>query len=114
MRRLCAAVVLASLVLPAGASALPGDAPFTPLDPVDGALVHVDPNGIRVTYTCLVYRIADPGFPLYGGPKDYGVSLSTSPTLGADGRRVAAARPGDARHVLLAGPSHLHGVPRRL
>lgn len=72
--------------MPVGAVALPGDAPFGPLSPPDGATLPADPNGIPVTYTCPVYRIADPGFPLFGGPKDYGVSLSTSPALGADGR----------------------------
>ena len=37
-----------------------------------------------------------PGFPLFGGPKDYGVSLSTSPAIGADGRLAD----GDAEHRL--------------
>jgi hypothetical protein len=87
-----ALVVLAALATPAGAAALPGDAAFMPLDPADGATVPVDPNGIRVTYTCPVYRIADPGFPLFGGPKDYGVTLSTSPALGSDGRLADGLR----------------------
>jgi hypothetical protein len=91
-RLLLAVAVLAALASPATAIALPGDAAFTPLSPPDGAVVPVDPNGIRVTYTCPVYRIADPGFPLFGGPKDYGVTLSTSPTLGADGRLADGVR----------------------
>ena len=79
--------VLALLVLPASAVALPPDPPVTPLTPADGATVPVNPNGIPVTYSCPVYTIAEPGgFPLYGGPKDYDVGLSKSPQTGADGR----------------------------
>jgi hypothetical protein len=92
MRLLRTLVLVTALAWPATAAALPGDAAFAPLDPPDGAVVPVDPNGIRVTYTCPVYRIADPGFPLFGGPKDYGVTLSTSPTLGADGRLADGVR----------------------
>jgi hypothetical protein len=92
MRLLRALVVLAALASPATAAALPGDAGFGPLDPPDGAVVPVDASGIRVTYACPVYRIADPGFPLFGGPKDYGVTLSTSPALGADGRLADGLR----------------------
>jgi hypothetical protein len=96
-RLLPALAVLAALASPATAVALPGDAAFGPLNPPDGAALPVDPNGIRVTYTCPVYRIADPGFPLFGGPKDYGVTLSTSPALGADGRLADGVRnPGSA------------------
>jgi hypothetical protein len=91
-RLLLALAVLAALASPATAIALPGDAAFAPLDPPDGAALPVDPNGIRVTYTCPVYRIADPGFPLFGGPKDYGLTLSTSPALGADGRLADGVR----------------------
>jgi hypothetical protein len=91
-RLLLALAVLAALAAPTTAVALPGDAAFTPLDPPDGAALPVDSNGIRVTYTCPVYRIADPGFPLFGGPKDYGVTLSTSPALGADGRLADGVR----------------------
>jgi hypothetical protein len=85
-RRCTLLVLLCLLCSPAAASALPGDATFGPLSPADGAALPVNPNGIPVTYTCPVYRIADPGFPLFGGPKDYGVSLSTSPAIGVDGR----------------------------
>jgi hypothetical protein len=51
-RLLLALAVLAALASPATAVALPGDAAFAPLDPPDGAALPVDPNGIRVTYTC--------------------------------------------------------------
>ena len=85
-RRSALLCLLVLLCLPGSAAALPGDAPFAPLSPADGATLPVDPDGIPVSYTCPVYRIADPGFPLFGGPKDYGVTLSTSPALGADGR----------------------------
>jgi hypothetical protein len=83
----CALIgILSALVLPAAAMAMPGDPPVVPLTPADGATLPVDPNGIPVSYTCPVYRIADPGFPLFGGPKDYGITLSDSPALGSDGR----------------------------
>jgi hypothetical protein len=62
-RLLLALAVFATLASPATAVALPGDAGFAPLDPPDSAVLPVDPNGIRVTYTCPMYRIADPGFP---------------------------------------------------
>ena len=85
MRALLLAVVLA--VAPAApAHALPGDAPFEPLAPADGAAVPADPAGLPVAFTCPVYRIADPGFPVFGGARDYGVSLSASPALAGDGR----------------------------
>jgi hypothetical protein len=86
-RRSAVLAVLCTLCLPAGAWALPGDAPFEPLSPPDGATLPVGPDGIPVTYTCPVYRIADPGFPLFGGPKDYGLRLSSSPAVGGDGPR---------------------------
>jgi hypothetical protein len=92
-RRQCLLLaVLATLCLPASAGAMPGDAPFAPLSPPDGATLPVDPNGIPVSYSCPVYRIADSGFPLFGGPKDYGVSMSTSPAVGSDGRLADALR----------------------
>jgi hypothetical protein len=91
--------VLVLLFLPAAAGALPGDPPVTPIAPADGATLPVDANGIPVTYSCPVYKSAEPGgFPLFGGPKDYGVSMSTSPALGSDGRlgQADALVPGSA------------------
>ena len=85
-RRSALLCLLVLLCLPGSSAALPGDASFAPLSPADGATLPVDPDGIPVSYTCPVYRIADPGFPLFGGPKDYGVTLSSSSALGADGR----------------------------
>ncbi len=82
-------VVVAVLLFAGRAEGLPPDAPFAPIAPADGATVPVNPDGIAVSYTCPVYRIDDPGFPIFGGPKDYGVTMSTSPALGADGRLVA-------------------------
>lgn len=78
--------VACALALPGAAMALPDDPSFEPLAPADRAALPVSPDGIPVSYTCPVYRIADPGFPLFGGPKDYGVSVSAFPELGADGR----------------------------
>jgi hypothetical protein len=81
------------------ATALPGDPGFEPLTPADGATLRVDPGGIGVTFTCPVYRKFTTGdFSLYGGPVDYGVSFSTSPALGPDGRLIdlVAIQPGSA------------------
>jgi hypothetical protein len=80
------AALLAAGLLAPGAAAMPGDPPIDVLGPPDGATVPVDPDGIPVSFTCPVYRLADPGFPLFGGPKDYGTSMSRSPALGPDGR----------------------------
>jgi hypothetical protein len=80
-------MMLAFGLLAAPAHALPGDAPFAPLEPADGAALPVDPAGIPVSFSCPVYRIDEPGgFPLFGGARDYGVSLSRAPATGADGR----------------------------
>lgn len=85
MRGLVAGVAAAALLsLPASAGALPGDPNFTPLTPADGASVSVDPDGVPVTFTCPVYRIADP-LPV-GGPSSYTAGFSRSPALGTDGR----------------------------
>jgi hypothetical protein len=80
--------IVVVLIFPAGAWALPQDPPFGPVAPADGAALPVNPDGIGVSFTCPVYKIDDPGFPIFGGPKDYGVTLATSPELGADGRLV--------------------------
>jgi hypothetical protein len=90
--RQCLLVALLMLAAPASASAMPGDAAFAPTSPADGAVVPVDPDGVPVAYTCPVYRVADNGFPLFGGAKDYGVSMSTSPAVGSDGRLADALR----------------------
>ena len=103
-RRCTLLVLLFVLGSPAGAWALPGDAPFGPLAPADGATLPVNADGIPVSYTCPVYRVADPGFPLFGGPKDYGVSLSTSPAVGADGRLADAAAVNTGSADPMAGP----------
>jgi hypothetical protein len=80
-------MMLAFGLLAAPAHALPGDAPFAPLEPADGAALPVDPAGIPVSFSCPVYRIDEPGgFPLFGGARDYGVSLSRAPATGAGGR----------------------------
>jgi hypothetical protein len=47
----------------------------------------VNPDGIPVTFGCPVYTKYRTGeLTLPGGPKDYGLSMSTSRALGADGR----------------------------
>ncbi|HEY8584855.1 MAG TPA: hypothetical protein VIL49_17980 [Capillimicrobium sp.] len=72
----------------APASALPGDDPFGPVAPEDGAVLAPSADGIPVSFTCPVYRTftAGEGFTLFGGPSDYGVSFATAPDLGSDGR----------------------------
>ncbi len=92
--RLVALIVVAcALAAPATASALPGDPPPAPLAPADGATLPVNADGIPVSFSCPLYRSFDDGFiPVFGGVKDYGVSLSDSPALGADGRLADALR----------------------
>lgn len=91
MRRRGAVLVVLVLALlgPATAAhALPGDPPFAPLTPEDGATLPVDPGGIPVTFSCPVYRTYDAGegFAVYGGPKDYSVVMASGSATGPDGR----------------------------
>jgi hypothetical protein len=80
-------ILLMTIALAAPAQALPPEPPPAPSTPADGASVPVDPNGIPVTFGCPVYTVYKAGeFTLPGGPKDYGLSLATAPTTGADGR----------------------------
>src|SRR3954463_1995468 len=82
-------ILLLTIALAAPAQALPPEPPPAPLRPTDGASEPVDPNGIPVAFGCPVYTVFKTGeFTLPGGPKDYGVSMATSPALGADGRLV--------------------------
>jgi hypothetical protein len=91
MRRLVATVGALLLCLAwcaAPVLALPGDDPFGPVSPPDGATFAPDPDGIPVAFTCPTYRVftAGLGFTIFGGPDDYGVSFATAPALGTDGR----------------------------
>ncbi len=80
-------ILLTTIALAAPAQALPPDPPPAPQTPADGASVPVDPNGIPVTFGCPVYtKFMSGDFPFPGGPNDYGLSMSTAPALGADGR----------------------------
>jgi hypothetical protein len=80
-------ILLMTIALAAPAQALPPEPPPAPSTPADGASVPVDPNGIPVTFGCPVYTVYKAGeFTLPGGPKDYGLSMATAPTTGADGR----------------------------
>jgi hypothetical protein len=85
--RLAAVAVLVSVCC-STAAAMPGDPPFTPLSPADGATATVDPDGIPVAFTCPAYRIADAGdgWITPGGPTDYTGLFSLSSGLGADGK----------------------------
>lgn len=84
---LATAIALILVFTPA-AAAMPGDPPFAPTAPADGASATVNADGIPVAFTCPGYRIADAGdgFITPGGPKDYSVIFSLSPALGADGK----------------------------
>jgi hypothetical protein len=95
------AVLAAFLVLVPGASALPGDPGFEPTSPADGATLPISADGIPVAFTCPVYRTYDAGggFAVYGGATDYGVSFSSAPALGADGRLTNAVALGTGRQV---------------
>ena len=89
--RACGAVtplVVVVLLWAAPALALPGDPPFAPVSPDDGATFAPSEGGVPVAYTCPTYRIFSlgTGFTSYGGPSDYGVSFATAPDLGTDGR----------------------------
>jgi hypothetical protein len=85
---ICLTVVVVIAAMAPGAFGLDGDPPITPVSPTDGATVPTNSGGIPVTFTCPVYRKVDlgGGFILFGGAADYAAILSTSPTLGADGR----------------------------
>ena len=87
-RWICLTVVGVIAAMAPGAFGLDGDAPIAPISPTDGATVPTNSGGIPVAFMCPVYRKADfgGGFILFGGAADYSVILSTSPTLGADGR----------------------------
>lgn len=77
-------------LMPAAATALPGDPPLVPLTPADGATVPANPAGIPVSYQCPAYTsevYGDPADPIIsrGGPGDYSVTFSSSPAIGANG-----------------------------
>ena len=89
MRRLVLLAALLTLAPAATAQALPDDPQPEVIAPADGAEVPVDPDGIAVSFTCPVYGVFMSGdFKFPGGPKDYGVSMSSSPAIGPDGRLV--------------------------
>ena len=78
--------VAVALLWSAPALALPGDPPFAPVAPDDGATFAPSPGGVQVAYTCPAYRVSDSGFPVFGGASEYGLSVATAPNLGTDGR----------------------------
>lgn len=88
MRRACLLSLFAVLVLPASGLALPGDEPIAPLEPTDGAVVPVNPDGIPVSFTCPEFRTSalDPESPNFGDSDDYFVDFASSPELGNNGR----------------------------
>lgn len=92
----CSVALLAFVLVPAGAQALPGDQPITPASPSNGATVPANAEGISVSYSCPGYRKQVFGDPPdqtteFGDAEDYDVRFSDSPSLGADG--LLAAKP---------------------
>ena len=84
---LLAVVVALVLALAPAAQAMPGDPGFAPTSPADGAELPADLDGIPVTFSCPLYRVAgEPPFATYGDYNEYGVSFSRSTTVGPDGR----------------------------
>jgi hypothetical protein len=81
-----ATTVVLALLLAAPAHALPGDPPFAPVSPDDGATFAPSEAGVPVAYTCPTYRVSDEFIPIFGGPSEYGVSFAVAPDLGTDGR----------------------------
>jgi hypothetical protein len=88
MRQILTAMLAAALLLPATASAGPGDPPVEAVFPDDGAVLPVNPEGIETRYTCPEpYHVTSPDtFPTFGDRAEYGVHFATSPDLGSDGR----------------------------
>jgi hypothetical protein len=103
---LLSGALLISLLVAAASSALPGDPPIAYQSPADGAGVPAVAEGLKVTFTCPSYRLAEEPeeeeeggegeeegpklVPVPGGAENYGVDFSTSPTLGKDGRLTTA------------------------
>ncbi len=103
MRLILPAMLAAALLVPAVASAGPGDPPVEAVLPADGAVSPVDPDGIEARYTCPApYHVTSPDtFPTFGDRKDYGVWFANSPALGSDGRLL------QANLVAIAGPDQV-------
>jgi hypothetical protein len=90
--------------LAATASALPGDPPIDPVGPGEGATVNAVEEGLKVTYTCPIYRtgeeaveeeveneeeeieVVESSVPVFETSEGYGVVFSTNPGIGKDGR----------------------------
>jgi hypothetical protein len=87
-RLACLGVVALALWCAPAASALPGDAPVSPLTPADGASLPTAATGIPVSYACPIYRVNDfgAGVVRLGDERDYVVLMSASPALDAEGR----------------------------
>jgi len=115
------AVLIACIsVATSNAHAMPGDPPFGPTAPADGATATVNPDGIPVAFTCPGYRIADAGdgFITPGGPKAkfgtiklapdgsfVGVNTAGNDTMGMRVRgRLVKAKLTSGRIELSVGP----------
>ena len=91
MRPMLTAMLAAALLLPATASATPGDPPVEAVFPADGAVLPVNDGRHRVALHVPVAVPRHGTFPTFGGREDYGVYFATSPALGNDGRLLQSA-----------------------
>src|SRR4051812_45763186 len=97
-------LLLCAVTMPASAFAMPGDPPFGPISPADGATLPVDPDAIAVRFSCPAYRVSDDGFvAVFGGAPEYGMRMSTSPALGPDGRLAEGTSNTALRDTVTAG-----------
>lgn len=84
--RVLTVALVAVLIAPCVASALPGDPPIEQLSPADGAIVPANAAGIPVTFTCPAYLVSGGPFADRGDHGDYDVVFSDGPAIGPRGR----------------------------
>ncbi len=88
-RRPVLAAVIAAVMWPAAAPALPADPQIAVLAPTEGASVPASPNGIELRYTCPAYTSIE-SLPGYYLRDDYSAAVATAPGVGSDNRLLQA------------------------